>query len=110
MIRTAVLTALALGALATPALAFETQSAPAPRTNDAPGFTNLGKVFGMAPSGTTEPFRFGPSDQAQTKGSTVVYDLSSGKSADRIDVTDPRDNPFMPQPERRSDRSAQPAH
>ena len=104
MIRTAVLTVLALGALATPALAFETQSAPAPKS-DAPGFTNLGRVMRMAPAGASEAFRFGPSEQAKAKGQTVVYDLSTGKASDRIDVTDPRDNPFMPQPERRSVRS-----
>jgi hypothetical protein len=71
---------------------------------------NGGKVLSMMPAVASEPFRFGPSDQAQAKGSTVVYDLSAGKSADHVDVTDPRDNPFMPQPERRSTRSREAAH
>lgn len=109
MIRTAVLAAVALGAFAAPALAFETHSAPAPSA-DAPHFVNGGKVFSMMPAVASEPFRFGPSEQAQVKGSTVVYDLSSGKPADHVDVTDPRDNPFMLQPERPSRRSAQASH
>jgi hypothetical protein len=62
----------------------------------------------MKPAVASEPFRFGPSDQAQAKGGTVVYDLSAGKPADHVDVTDPRDNPFMAQPERRSARSREP--
>ena len=109
MIRTAVVAVLTLGALATPALAFEIQSAPAPRT-DAPHIVNGGKILGMMPAVASEAFRFGSSDQAQTKGSTVVYDLSSGKPSDRIDVTDPRDNPFMMQPERSSRRTPPAAH
>ena len=109
MIRTAVLAALALGALAAPALAFETHSAAAP-SSEGPHFVNGGKVLSMMPAVASEAFRFGPSDQAQAKGSTVVYDLSSGKPADHVDVTDPRDNPFMPQPERSSRRSPQAAH
>jgi hypothetical protein len=103
VIRTAVLAALAL-ALATPALAFEIHSAAAPSAA-APHFVNGGKVLSMMPAVASEAFRFGPSDQAQAKSSTVVYDLSSGKPADHFDVTDPRDNPFMPQPERPSKAS-----
>ena len=111
MIRIAVSAALALGALAAPALAFETHSAPAPRT-DAPHFVNGGKILGMMPATTTEAFRFGPADTASgpadrpgAKRPTVVYELHPGKTADRVDVTDPRDNPFLPQSER-SDRAA----
>ena len=109
MIRTAVLAAFALGVLAAPALAFETHAASSP-SSDTPHFVNGGKVLNMMPAVASETFRFGPSDQAQAKGSTVVYDLSSGKSADRVDVTDPRDNPFMPQPERTAKASPQSAH
>jgi hypothetical protein len=109
VIRTAVLAALALGALAAPALAFETHSAAAP-SSEGPHFLNGGKIVSMMPAVAGETFRFGPSDQAQAKGSTVVYDLSSGKPADHVDVTDPRDNPFMLQPERSSKRSPQTAH
>ena len=99
MIRIAVLSVIALGALAAPALAFETQSVPAPRS-EASGFTNQGKLLGMMPAVASEAFRFGPSDQAKPKGPTVIYELKAGKPAEQIDVTDPRDNPFMPQPER----------
>jgi hypothetical protein len=116
MIRTAVLAAFALGALATPALAFGVSSAPAPRF-DTPGFVNGAKVLGMMPGTTSEPFHFGPAepqplapDLQDSKKPTVVYDLSSGRPADHVDVTDPRDNPFMPQPERPSRRSAQASH
>lgn len=109
MIRAAVVTTFALGVLATPALAFESHSAPAPSA-ETPHFVNGGKVLSMMPAVATEAFRFGPSDQARTKGDTVVYDLSSGKAADHVDVTDPRDNPFMPQPERSSRSSPKTAH
>jgi hypothetical protein len=98
VIRTAVLAVLALGALAAPALAFEVHSAPAPRA-EGPHFTNGGKILGMMPATASEPFRFGPSDQAVAKDKTVVYELKAGKAADHIDVTNPRDNPFLPQPE-----------
>jgi len=109
VIRTAVFAAFALGALAAaPALAFETQSVAAP-SSEAPHFVNGGKILGMMPAVASEAFRFGPSDQAQAKGSTVVYDLSAGKPADHVDVTDARDNPFMPQPERSPRRSPQAA-
>jgi hypothetical protein len=108
VIRTAVLAALAIGALATPALAFETHLAPAP-SSVTPHFVNGAKILGMMPAIASEPFRFGPSDQAQAKGSTVVYDISSGKASDRIDVTDPRDNPFLPQLERTPRQSPQTA-
>jgi hypothetical protein len=106
VIRTIALTALAVGALATPALAFETQMAAAPSSN-TPHFVNGAKILSMMPAVASEPFRFGPSDQAQTKGATVVYDISSGKASDRVDVTDPRDNPFLPQVERSPRRSPQ---
>lgn len=106
MIRTVVLSALALSAaLAAPALAFEVRQAPAPRAGAAL-FGDTRMLVGMMPATTSEAFRFGPSDQAVPKSSTVVYELKAGKPADHVDVTDPRDNPFMPQPE----RSPRPAH
>jgi hypothetical protein len=108
VIRTAIIAAFVLGA-ASPALAFETHSVPAPGA-DAPHFVNGAKILGMMPAVVSEPFRFGPSDQAQTKGATVIYELKGGKPADTIDVTDPRDNPFMFQPERSAKRSPDAAH
>ena len=105
MIRTAVFAALALGALAAPAFAFETQSAPAPHVDAA--FTNLSILGNMMPGMVSEAFHFGPAeapalapDQPAVKKPTVVYELNGDKSEKRIDVVDPRDNPFMPQFER----------
>ncbi len=102
MIRTAVFAALALSALAAPAFAFETQSVPAPHVDAA--FTNLGILGGMMPGTTNTAFHFGPAepqalvpDHQDSKKPTVVYELNGGKSEKRIDVADPRDNPFMPQ-------------
>jgi hypothetical protein len=57
----------------------------------------MDSVMRLAPVGASEPFRVGG---AQQDRSTVVYELPKGKPADRIDVTNPRDNPFMLQPER----------
>jgi hypothetical protein len=115
VIRTAVLTVLALGALAAPAFAFEVQSAPAPHV-DA-GFNDLRILQRMMPGTTTAAFHFGPAeppalvpDQPESKKPTVIYELKGGKASDRIDVTDPRDNPFMPQFERSSSRSSDAAH
>lgn len=104
MIRTAALAVLALGAMAAPALAFEGHSAPAPHADAA--FTDTRIFQGMTPETTSEAFHFGPAeprglvpDQQPSKKPTMVYELKAGKTADRIDVTDPRDNPFMPQHE-----------
>ena len=101
MIRTAVLSALALGAFAAPALALEVQSVPAPH-GEGSHFSDTRGIARMMTAVTSEAFRFGPSEQAVSKGPKVVYELKGGKPADRIDVTDARDNPFMPQPERAS--------
>jgi hypothetical protein len=102
VIRTAVLSVIALGALAAPACAFETQSAPAPKVDAA--FTDMRIFQGMTPGTTSAAFHFGPAEpqamvpgQPESKKPTVVYELKGGKPSDRIDVTDPRDNPFMPQ-------------
>jgi hypothetical protein len=115
VIRTAVLAAIALGAFAAPALAFESHSAPAPTVSAA--FTDTRIFAGMLPQTTSEPFHFGASepqpltsDQAAAKRPTVVYELGAGKPSARIDVTDPRDNPFLPQPEPQAGRSSQGAH
>jgi hypothetical protein len=115
VIRTAVLAALALGALATPALAFGAHSAPAPRVGD--DFTDTSMLRGMTPATASEPFHFGPAepqalapDLPQSKKATVIYELKGGKPADHIDVTDPRDNPFLPQPERPAVRSPEASH
>src|SRR5947209_3316836 len=103
MIRTAVLAVLALGVLAAPALAFEVKQAPAPHAGAA--FSDLGTLSRMMPAATSEAFRFGPADQKLTAQPKVIYELKTDKPSDRVDVTNPRDNPFMAQPER-PDRSA----
>jgi len=100
VIRTAVL-AIAIGALAAPALALEAHQAPAPRGDTSP-FLNGSRLLGMMPAVASEAFRFGPSEQAQPRGPTVVYEVKGGKPSEQIDVTNARDNPFMPQSERRS--------
>jgi hypothetical protein len=98
VIRTAVLATL-LASTALSALAFERTSIPASQAS-GPGsrihFTDFAGVARLAPEGATEPFRFGG---AQQDKATVVYELPKGKPAGRIDVTSPRDNPFMAQPE-----------
>jgi hypothetical protein len=111
VIRTAVLAVFMLAAVAAPAWALESHSAPAPKAGGA--FTDSRIFQGMTPETASEPFHFGPAEPqalapaaAQAKKPMVVYDLSSGKMADNIDVADPRDNPFMPQPE----PSPRPAH
>jgi hypothetical protein len=97
VIRTAVFTAVLLAA--SPALAFGTFSAPAPKDvgNIAP-FVHLSAVEHLAPAGVSEIPEFGRSRPA--KDAMVVYDLTKGKPASHVDLTSPRDNPFMPQPER----------
>lgn len=97
MIRTAVFAA-ALAA-ASPALAFERTSIPAPN-DDSPHFVNSGAVARLVPDGVSEALHF--SDHWAPKGPMVVYELPKGKPAAHIDVNDPRDNPFMAQPERKS--------
>ena len=97
MIRTAALAILALGVLATPALALEVHMAPAPKT-DAPHFSDMRMLEAMMPGSTNETAHFGQPVQDKP---TVIYELHpDGKHADQVDVTDPRDNPFMAQPER----------
>lgn len=115
MIRTAALAVLALGAMAAPALAFEGHSAPAPHVDSA--FTDPRIFAGMVPETTSEAFHFGPAepqalapDLPQTTKQTVIYELKGGKAGDRIDVTDPRDNPFMPQLERSASQPVEAAH
>jgi hypothetical protein len=115
VIRTAVFAALALGAIAAPALAFEAHSAPAPKVSA--DFTDTRMLAGMMPATTSEPFHFGAAeprplnpDQPTTKKETVIYELSSGKPAAQVDVTDPRDNPFMPQNWSSADRASKAAH
>jgi hypothetical protein len=95
VIRTAVFAALVLAA-ASPALAFEHTTVAAPKGDNGASFIHLDPVMRLAPAGASEPFRFGGEPQ---KNQTVVYDVSKGKPAARLDVTNPRDNPFMLQPE-----------
>jgi hypothetical protein len=103
VIRTAVFATI-LAAAASPALAFGVSSAPAPKTSGDAAFFHMGAVERLAPAGVTEIPEFGRGREA--KGQTVIYDLSKGKPADNLDLTKPRDNPFMLQPERK----AAPAH
>jgi hypothetical protein len=102
VIRIAAVAALALAA-ASPALAFEQVSAPAPKGDNArlAGFTNIGQVMRLAPAGASDNSRF--FSEVRPRGPMVVYELPKDvKPASNIDVNDPRDNPFMAQPERKS--------
>lgn len=98
MIRTALIAAVVLAA-ASPALALERTSVPAPKS-DSPHFLNFGGVARLLPDGASEPFRFG--DEQKPKSDTVIYDVSKGRTAASVDVTDPRQNPFMAQPEHKA--------
>ncbi len=105
MIRIGALAALALAA-ASPALAFEHTTVAAPKGDNGASFVHLDSVMRLAPGGASEPFRTGGGEQSKP---TVVYELPKGKPADRIDVTNPRDNPFMLQPERTPQPAPEPA-
>jgi len=94
VIRTAVFAALTVAA-ASPAFAFEHTTAAAPKGDSGAAFVHLDSVMRLAPAGASEAFRFGGTQHDRP---TVVYELPKDKPADRIDVTNPRDNPFMPQP------------
>ena len=94
MIRAAVLT-IAFGALAAwPALAYTSQQKVAPRVEAR--FTDTSVFLHIVPGASNSAFW---RDNPKAQSGTVVYDLSKGKAADRLNVTDPHDNPFMPQPE-----------
>lgn len=100
MIRIAVLAACALGALATPALAFQTSQAPAGHEKAA-HFTDTSKFSALMPDTASETLHIGQPIQDKA---TVIYELHpDGKPAGRLDLTDSHDNPFMAQPERRTD-------
>ncbi len=102
MIRIAALAALMLAA-ASPALAFEQSTAAAPKADGGrlASFTHIGQVMHLAPAGATDNSRF--FSDVQPRGPMVVYELPKNvKPASHIDVNDPRDNPFMAQPERKS--------
>jgi hypothetical protein len=98
VIRTALVCAIALAA-ASPALALEHTSVPAPK-GDSPRFLNFSGVAHLLPDGAAEPFRFG--DEQKPKGDTVIVEVAKGKSGARVDVNDPRQNPFMAGPERKA--------
>jgi hypothetical protein len=108
VIRTVAFAALVFAAAASPALAFEHTTIPSPPMDNVAPFVNVSSVMHLAPTGTSEPFRFGSagaevaSDTTGSKGPMVVYELPKGKPAAYIDVNDPRDNPFMAQPERKA--------
>ena len=99
MIRTALVAAAVLAA-ASPALAFERASVPAPKADSGAHFLNFGGVAKLLPDGAAEPFRFG--EDSKAKGQTFVVEVGKGKRAGRMDVNDARQNPFMAQPERKA--------
>lgn len=98
MIRTVVLAGLVLAA-ASPALAYQVSSVPAPQSTAH--FANYSMFTHMMPGSTSETYRM--RDAAPGHTAMVVYELPKGKPADRLDMTSARDNPFMAQPERKSE-------
>ena len=103
MIRTVPLAMIGLAAIvlaaASPALALERTSIPAPKS-DSPHFLNFGGVAKLLPDGASEPFRFG--DEQKPKADTVIVEVGKGKPQGRIDVNDPRQNAFMAGSERKA--------
>ena len=95
MIRTALVAAVILAA-ASPALALEHTSIPAPKADSGAHFLNFGGVARLLPDSAAEPFRFG--EEQKPKGETFIVEVSKGKPGGGMDVNDPRQNPFMAQP------------
>jgi hypothetical protein len=100
VIRTAVFAAAVVFAAASPALAFEFSSAPAPKDANAAPFVHLDAVMRLAPAGVDEVAHYG--DAPQAKGPMRIVEVPKGKPAAHVDVNDPRDNPFMALPEGKS--------
>lgn len=77
---------------ASPALAYSTQQAPAPHDSSRLHF-GIAAVERLAPSGVSSTAL---RDAAKpTDAKTVIYPLPAGKPAARLDVNDPKNNPFM---------------
>ncbi len=83
---------LAVAAAASPALAFSTQQGPAPHDSSRAHF-GMGAVEHLAPSGVSSKTLRDPAKPTDAK--MVVYELPAGKPGERIDVNDPKDNPFL---------------
>ncbi len=95
MIRLA-LAALTLAAAASPALAYSTQQIQAPHNANQHDF-GLGVVERMAPSGVSSSTLRDPAKPGDA--TTVIYELPANpKPAGRIDINDPKDNPFIARP------------
>jgi hypothetical protein len=92
VIRTALFAAVILAA-ASPALAFERASVPAPKQTAGAHFLNFGGVAKLLPDSAAEPFRFG--EEQRPKGETFIVEVGKGKATGRLDVNDARQNAFM---------------
>jgi hypothetical protein len=92
MIRLALAT-LAVVAAASPALAYSTQSMPAPHDSSRMHF-GIDAVEHLAPSGvSSNDIRVAA---RPTDAKRVVYEIPAAKPAARqLNVSDPKDNPFM---------------
>ena len=91
MIRLALVLTLA-SAAASPALAYSTQSMPAPHDS-------VRHEFGVAATMRLAPASVSSNDIREaakpTAAKTIVYQIPAGKPADRLDISDPKNNPFM---------------
>jgi hypothetical protein len=97
VIRTLALAALVVTS-ASPALAYQTQQiAVSPSTQSR--FSHFGIVAHMVQDTASETYRMRDTPP-DARGGTVVYDVTKGKGADRVDVNGSHDNPFMARPER----------
>ena len=92
MIRLALAT-LAVAAAASPALAYSSQSMPAPHDSSRMHF-GVAAVERLAPSGvSSNDIR---AAAKPTDARTVIYEIPAAKPAARqLNVSDPKDNPFM---------------
>jgi hypothetical protein len=91
MIRLALALTLAAAA-ASPALAYSTQSIPAPHNSVRHDF-GVAAAMRLAPSGVSSNALREPAQPTGAK--TVIYQIPAGKPADRLDINDPKNNPFM---------------
>ena len=90
MIRLALALTLAAAA-ASPALAYSTQQIQAPH-NSRHEFGGMSGIAHMMPGSASTPMH---EPAKPTDAKTVIYELPAGKAAARIDVTDPKNNPFL---------------
>ncbi len=92
MIRAAILT-IAFGTLAvSPAFAYSVQQKTAPQVEAH--FTDTSVFMHIVPGASNGEF---VRDNPKAQSGTTIYEIPKGNAADRVNVADPHENPFMPQ-------------